>query len=230
MIKKYWKDLLSLVYPNICYNCNVSLVEGEEKICLRCFRDFPLTNYHQVQPNPLILMTSGIPKVKGAYCHMKFNKEGIAQKLLYELKYKGDTSMGLLLGEWFANYILDGINDVKLDAIIPVPLHKSKQRKRGYNQSEVLARGMQSVLGLPVFNDVLSRKKNISTQTKKSKVERWQNVDALYEVSNAEKLKGKRVLLLDDVITTGATISSATEVLSDSEVAEIYLGCIASGK
>jgi len=230
MMKKYWKDFLSLIYPDLCYNCEVALVEGEDKICLRCYRDFPLTNYHQVKPNPLMEMTAGNNKVKGAFCHMKFNKQGIAQKLLHELKYKNNALIGLLLGEWFANYVKDELSKAEIDAIIPVPLFKSKQRKRGYNQSEVIARGIKKVTGMSIMDDVLIRTKNVSTQTKKGKVERWQNVDALYEVVQQEKIEGKRVLLLDDVITTGATIGTAAEVLAESGVGEIYLGCIASGK
>ncbi|MEP2277706.1 MAG: ComF family protein [Reichenbachiella sp.] len=230
MIKKYWKDFISLIYPNVCYNCDVALVEGEERICLRCFRDFPLTQYHQMDPNPLIQMTSGNLKVKGAFCFMKFNKDGIAQKLLHELKYKNNAPIGLLLGEWFANYIKEEIEKAKIDAIIPVPLHKSKQRKRGYNQSEVIARGLNKITGIKVINDAMIRTKNVSTQTKKGKVGRWQNVDSLYKIEKNKDIKGKRVLLLDDVITTGATIGTAAEVLAESEVAEIYLGCIASGK
>ncbi|UXX80434.1 ComF family protein [Reichenbachiella carrageenanivorans] len=230
MIKKYWKDFLSLIYPNVCYNCDVALVEGEEKICLRCYRDFPLTKYHLTVPNPLVQMCSGNEKVKGAFCYMKFNKHGIAQLMLHELKYKGNISMGLALGQWFARYIQTELKEAEIDVIIPVPLHKAKQRKRGYNQSEVLARGMNKITGISIVRQALIRTKNVSTQTKKGKVERWQNVDDLYQVINAEQLEGKNVLLLDDVITTGATIAAAAEVLSVSGVGQIYLGCIASGK
>lgn len=230
MIKKYWKDFLSLIYPNVCYKCDVALVEGEEKICLRCYRDFPLSKYHLTEPNPLVQMCSGNVKVVGAFCYMKFNKQGIAQLMLHELKYKGNTSMGLVLGQWFARYIQAELKDAEIDVIIPVPLHKAKQRKRGYNQSEILARGMNKATGISIVNESLIRTKNVSTQTKKGKVERWQNVDELYAVVNPEVLEGKKVLLLDDVITTGATIAAAAEVLAESGVDKIYLGCIASGK
>ncbi|WP_420580475.1 ComF family protein [Reichenbachiella sp.] len=230
MMKKYLKDLLSLIYPNVCYNCDIALVEGEDKICLRCFRDFPLTNYHETDPNPLIQIAAGNEKVKGAFCYMKFNKEGVAQKLLHELKYKGNDTIGLLLGEWFAKYIEREISSLELDGIIAVPLHKAKRRKRGYNQSEVIAKGIQNVTGLKIFRDALIRTKNVSTQTKKGKVERWQNVDPLYQVVDNDSIIGKKVLLIDDVITTGATISMAAEALVGSGVDEIYFGCIASGK
>jgi len=230
MIKKYWKDFLSLLYPELCYNCDVALVEGEEKICLRCYRDFPLTNYHETEPNPLVQIAAGNEKVKGAYCYMKFNQHGVAQKLLHEVKYKGNSTIGVLLGEWFGKYIKRELDALELNVIIPVPLHKSKKRKRGYNQSELLAKGIQNVTGLKIMDGVLIRTRNVSTQTKKGKVERWQNVDSLYQVVDIESIKGKKVLLVDDVITTGATISMAAEVLGNGGVSEIYFGCIASGK
>ena len=153
MIKKYWKDFISLIYPDVCYNCNVALVEGEEKICLRCFRDFPLSHYHEATPNPLLQATSGNDKVKGAFCYMKFNKDGIAQKLLHELKYNNSLQMGLRLGEWFASYIKEELQKANINVIVPVPLHRSKQRKRGYNQSEVIARGISKVTGIQIIND-----------------------------------------------------------------------------
>ncbi|WP_422360939.1 ComF family protein [Reichenbachiella sp.] len=230
MIKKYWKDFLSLLYPELCYNCDVALVEGEDKVCLRCYRDFPLSNYHQSEPNPLVQIAAGNEKVKGGYCYMKFNKHGVAQKLLHEVKYKGNSAIGVLLGEWFGKYLEKELTTLELDGIIPVPLHKTKRRKRGYNQSEIIAKGIQNVTGLKILNEALIRTKNASTQTKKGKVERWQNVDSLYKVVDKESIERKKVLLIDDVITTGATISMAAEVLAESGVNEIYFACIASGK
>lgn len=206
-------------------------MEGEEIICLRCHRDFPLINYHNEDPNPLLEMCSGVPKIKGAFCYMKFNKNGIAQKLLYELKYQGNQEVGLMLGEWFNGHFDKYLRIAEIDAIIPVPIHSKKIKKRGFNQSEVIAKGMISYTeSIELLSHILIRTKNINSQTKKGKVERWLNVDDLYEVVDAEALKGKTVLLLDDVITTGATITMAAEVLATTEVKAIYLGCIASGK
>lgn len=230
MIKKYWNDFLSLLYPNLCYNCDVALVDGEDKVCLRCYRDFPLTNFHQTSPNPLVNMVAGNELVKGGFCYMKFNKNGIAQKLLHELKYNGNTSLGMLLGEWFGRYIEKELVALELNGIIPVPLRKSKQRKRGFNQSEVIAQGISKVSGLKILGDVMRRTRDVSSQTKKGKVDRWQNVNDLYQITDLESIINKKVLLLDDVITTGATIGMAAEVLCDAGVKEIYLGCIASGK
>lgn len=230
MIKKYCDDLISLIYPDTCYNCDVPLVDGEQKICLRCYRDFPLVQYHDSADNPLLQVTSSLLKVAGAFCYMKFNKDGVAQKLLHELKYKGNTPIGLVLGNWFAKHIENELKSAEVDYIIPLPLHRKKKRQRGFNQSEVIAKGMEKILGIPVLTDVLLRTTNSATQTQKGKVERWQNVESLYEVRNTEVIAGKNIFLVDDVITTGATIGSALEALDTTAVNQLYFGCIASGK
>lgn len=230
MIKKYFEDLLSLLYPNICYNCDTILVDGEEKICLRCYRDFPLALYHLSEQNPLLSITSGMMKIEDAFCYLKFNKQGIAQKLLHELKYKGDISIGLLLGQWFGNHIKNELLNAKIDFIIPLPLHRSRERSRGFNQSKIIARGMSKVSGISINEEVLFRTRSIATQTKKGKVDRWQNARSMYKVLDAEAIEGKNVLLVDDVVTTGATICSALEVLAKTNVNRLFFGCIASGK
>lgn len=230
MLKKYWKGFLSLLYPNNCLNCEVSLVEGEEIICLRCFNDIPKTNYHKSTPNPLMNSLTGNYQPTGAFAYMKFNKKGIAQKLLHELKYKGNSYVGIVLGEWFGAEMLKEMHLLKLDMIVPVPLHPSKRKTRGFNQAEMIAIGISNQLGVPVVTNQLNRVKNASTQTNKGKVERWKNVDALYELSDPSYFKEKSILLVDDVITTGATIGVAAELLADSGVKAIHLACVATGK
>lgn len=229
-MKKYWKNFLSLIYPDLCYGCDAALVPGEDKLCLRCYRDLPVTDHHKKTSNPLMQIECNSLKVKGAFCYLKFNKNGIAQMLLHELKYSDNVSIGRTLGKWFGRYIAAEIAETKIDYIIPLPMHKAKERRRGYNQSEVLARGIEEVTGVPVLNDVLIRAKNITSQTSKSRIERWQNTTNIYEIKNKEIISGKNVFLLDDVITTGATVGNALEVLSDTQTNDIYFGCIASGK
>ncbi|MEO9965843.1 MAG: ComF family protein [Reichenbachiella sp.] len=230
MLKKYWNDFISLIYPDICYNCEVALVPGEEKICLRCYRDFPLSEHHLSATNRLLEISTQVSKVRGAFCYMKFNKHGIAQKLLHELKYNGNTSLGICLGQWFGKYIYTELASAEIDYIIPLPLHKKKQRLRGFNQSEVIAQGMSEATGIKVLSGCLIRERNVSTQTKKGRVERWQNTDDIYAIKDADILKGKNIFLVDDVITTGATVGSALELLCTTGVSALYFGCIASGK
>ena len=230
MLKKYWNNFISLIYPKVCYHCETPLVEGEEIICLRCYRDFPLLYYHIQQPNPLLDMSSGVAKIRGAFGLMKLNTDGIAQKLLYELKYRGNIEVGLLLGECFYNHLYKNLQLAKIDSVIPVPIHRDKKRKRGYNQSDIIGKGICDLNKMELLDRVLIRKRNIGSQTKKGKVERWLNVNDLYEVKDPNQLKGRTVLLLDDVITTGATITMAAELLATTEVKAIYLGCIATGK
>ena len=230
MLKKHLKDFISLIFPNTCLNCNMSLVEGEEILCLRCFSDLPLTNYHLVKPNPVLEYYSTNLKVSDAFSFLKFESKGIAQKLLHQLKYKGYTDVGIKLGEWFAKHLNEEMAKAKVDFIVPNPLHRDKKRKRGFNQTEFIAIGMSHVLVIPVRSDMLIRTRNVSTQTKKEKVDRWKNMESLYKIIDPEKCRGKRILLIDDVITTGATIGAAAEVIAQSEVESIIIGCIATGK
>lgn len=160
---------------------------------------------------------------------MKFNKQGVAQKLLHELKYKGNTSIGFSLGQWFGRHIKNELYDAGIDYIIPLPLHKHKERIRGFNQSKIIAQGMNDALGISI-SEVLTRTRKASTQTKKGKVDRWQSVQSMYKLLDDNSLEGKNVFLVDDVITTGATICAALEVLAESGVNKVYFGCIASGK
>ena len=230
MFKKHLKDFLSLLFPNTCMHCNVTLVKGEELICLRCFADMPVTNYHLAKPNPVMVHFSAIDKVADAFSYLKYEKKGMATMLLHPLKYTGHTYVGIKLGEWFAGHLYKQMIKASIDMIIPVPLHKTKQRKRGYNQTDLIAIGMSNVLILPVKKNLLLRVKNVSTQTRKDKVERWQNAESLYAIPHPEKFKGKRVLLIDDVVTTGATIGAAAELIADTEVEAIFIACIATGK
>ena len=230
MLKKYWKGFLSLLYPNNCLNCETALIDGEEHICLRCFQDIPRTNYHKINPNPLLSSLTGNYQPAGAFAYMRFNKKGIAQILLHELKYKGNTSLGISLGEWFGADTLKELHLLNLDMIVPIPLHPKKRKIRGFNQAEMIANGLSSQIGVPVVVDELRRIRNVATQTKKGKVERWINVNDLYQLRGETFFSDKSILLIDDVITTGATIGVAAELLASSGTKAVYLACIATGK
>ncbi|GAB4238774.1 MAG: hypothetical protein Tsb0034_14570 [Ekhidna sp.] len=145
--------------------------------------------------------------------------------MLHQLKYNGKKELAYLIGTWFA----PGFSEIEFDMVIPVPLHKSKQRKRGYNQSEFFGRGFADSLNVPLHHDIITRIKATDTQTRKSKVERWGNLVNIYS-SVATNLDGKRVLVVDDVVTTGATIGMLCERLVEANVSEIHIAAIARGK
>jgi len=221
-------DWISTVYPANCINCSDILVKNENYLCTGCYLGLPRTNYHEKpDDNPLFNRFVHNPFVEEAYCLLHFNQGGVAQMLLHELKYKNRPNVGNFLGTIYAQ----DIKSLKLDydLILPVPIHWKKIKKRGYNQSDHIAEGLATELNIPVGKDYLVKSSLGSSQTKKTKVERWQNVASTFRIQKPSALVGKKILLVDDVITTGATVSELCEELIKCEVDRIGICAIASG-
>lgn len=226
--KEFLEDFISLVFPKICIHCSIPLVFQEEHICTSCRLSLPKTDYHLFNDNPLAQKFAFEPKVRAVSAYLYFNKGGIAQSLIHELKYKGNTEIGRMIGEWYGHDLKNA--GWMIDMIVPVPLHISKQKKRGYNQSEYFAMGLSEALSVPVENHVVRRIKKTLTQTRKSKVERWQNIESVYMVTDKAAIAGKNILVVDDVLTTGATIGELLTLLASYGVATLYVLTIAAGK
>lgn len=219
-------DLISLIYPETCLNCNETLISAEKFVCTSCKLDLPQTDDHLNRENALFRKFAYEELVNSASSYLHFTQGGIAQKLLHGLKYDGKHEIGVTLGEWYGRE-LSGC--VLPDLIVPVPIHQTKKRTRGYNQSDHFANGLSSALsGSTVREDLVSRKKKTSSQTRKSKVERWMNLDNVYS-EITEDLTGVSVMVVDDVITTGATIGMLCDKLKEANVMSIDIVCIARG-
>lgn len=223
-----WEDFVSLVFPKICIHCGIPLVKQEDHICTKCRLSLPKTDYHTFIDNPLKSKFVYEPKIKSVAAYLHFNKKGLAQSLIHHLKYKGEKDIGETLGRWYGHDLLDC--GWKLDLIIPVPLHVSKLRKRGFNQSEHFAIGLSETLEIPLDAQVVSRRVRTASQTRRSKVERWQNMESIYRVQTSMLLREKDVLVVDDVLTTGATIGELVSVLVDAGVRSVRILTIAAGK
>lgn len=222
------QDFIYLFFPNYCRGCEESLVKGERIICTRCMLDLPKSNYHLERDNPFYLKFSGRIPVKFVMTLFKFVKRGKVQHLLHALKYKNQPEIGVQLGRVYgADLVAEKYKD-QFDVIVPVPLHPSKRKKRGYNQSEEFGKGLSEVLEIPCTEKFLKRIKATSTQTRKSKLSRWENVSAVFEVQQEEELKGKRVLLVDDVVTTGATLEACGQKLLKAGCGDVSIACIAA--
>jgi ComF family protein len=219
-------DLISLIYPRTCLNCNETLISTENFICTSCKLDLPTTNDHLNHENELFQKFAYEPLIKTVSACLFYIKGGIAQKLIHALKYDGKSEVGLYIGKYYGRILSNYLDP---DIIIPVPLHYKKLRKRGYNQSASFARGLGEVFGnSEVHEELIYRIKNIESQTRKNKLSRWQNVDNIYsEVS--EDLSGKSAMVVDDVITTGATIGMLCEKLKEAKISTIHILCIARG-
>lgn len=222
------RDFMSLLYPNCCSACSMALVKGENLICSRCLLEMPQTQYHLDPGNDLKRRLEGRIPVQYVLGFLRFTKNGRIQNLLHNLKYRHQPEIGVALGKLYAQRLKDSGLTGYFDLIIPVPLHKSRLRKRGYNQSAKFAEGLSQTLGIPVEENILFRKSKTETQTRKNKLKRWENVSEVFGVVGLPSaIAGKHILLTDDVITTGATIEACAEVLIRNGCGKISVACIA---
>lgn len=213
MIAKIWNDFLSLIFPNVCALCGRSLIDGEEAICLQCLYRLPLTNFHNDRNNKVELRFFGKIDVQEASSLFYFNKGSDFRHLIHLLKYKDRKDIGETLGRFAAQELLKSKTFRDVDYIIPIPLHKKKERSRGYNQAESIAKGLSEVLNLPIDKQSVIRIKANKTQTRKNVLQRWQNVQEIFSLTDEAKLEGKHIMIVDDVLTTGATIESCAQEL-----------------
>ena len=209
-------DFMSLIYPRRCEACGNPLLRHEEFICSFCHVSLPRSNYHLLPENEILKLLAGRVPLKLASSVFVYEKKGRVQGMLHAIKYQDQKELGAYLGRLYASgasekAVFDGI-----DVIVPIPLHRKKLRSRGYNQSEWFARGLSEALQKPLDTHSLVRVAHTSTQTRKKKYERWENVEGIFELTDPVPLAGKHVLLVDDVITTGATIEAAWLALQRS--------------
>lgn len=221
-------DFISLFFPKYCLSCDNALVKGEMMICTLCMLEMPQTDYHKSPENPLSRRLSYRIPVKHAMALFKFSKSGRVQHLLHQLKYRNHPEIGVMLGEFYGEK-MRGESGVRsdVDLIIPIPLHPARKRKRGYNQSAKFAEGLSERLEVPFTDDLLERRIKTETQTRKSKLSRWENISGVFGLKVPESIKGKKVLLVDDVITTGSTLEACSQVLIEQGCQELSIACIA---
>ncbi len=223
-------DLLSLFFPKVCFTCGTPLSKTEEHICLHCLSDLPKTDYHCAtvpEENSINRKFYGKVQLRYVLAYLKFFKKGKVQRLLYQFKYGNRPQIGNQLGYYYGMELKAHGYGEHFDLILPVPLHASRLRSRGYNQSDRFAEGLSLALGLPWSSKTLSRRYKSETQTRKSRVQRWQNVAHIFQVLQVEALKDKRILLVDDIITTGATVEACAQVLLEAGVKELSVAAIA---
>lgn len=219
-------DLIGLLFPQVCSACGNGLLKDEEVLCTHCCVDLPFARYFGQPDNPVSKLLWGRVEFETAGAGFIYKSGSNLQKMIHQLKYRNGKDVGTFLGKLIGIELMTVpfVND--LDVVVPVPLHPSKKRKRGYNQAALIAAGIGEVTGVPVKEDVLKRKGYTKTQTKRNRIDRWQNVDGIFELNN-KSVTGQNVLLVDDVITTGATIEACARTLNKAVDTRIHIATVA---
>lgn len=221
-------DFLSLIFPRCCAGCQKVLLKQERSICMVCLANLPHTNYHHDVENPVSEKFIGAIDVKYAFSFLKFIKGGLTQRLIHQLKYEGNEDIGELLGKLYGMALRNAHFHDKFDLILPVPLHKNKLRQRGYNQCDAIVRGLSESVGIEFNTSILVRKiENVSQTKTQGKLERRENVDGIFDVIDQSILGGKNILLVDDVLTTGATLESCAQPILASNCKSLSIATIA---
>lgn len=222
------EDFISLFYPRYCRGCSNGLVKGEDLICTHCLLEMPKSYYHLQQDNPFYQKFRGRLPVKHVMTLFKFVKESRVQHVLHALKYKQQPELGEMLGRVYGQDLLEADYLNSFDLIVPVPLHASRRKLRGYNQSEEFGKGLSQILAVPCDDGYMERLARTETQTHKTKLSRWENVNQIFRVVDHHSIAEKRVLLVDDVVTTGATLEACGTALLLAGCRELSIACIAA--
>ncbi len=205
-------DLYNILLPDLCVACGTPLVEMERVICLRCLYDLPRTRFESYQDNPVARLFWGRVPVEHASAYFLYRKGSRFRTLIQALKYGGRTDIGREIGRLMGLELMDTAFS-GTDLILPVPLHRSRRLRRGYNQCDPVCEGLSQVLGIPYHTQLLERPLRSVTQTGKSRYARWTNVEGIFRARDPERLAGRHLLLVDDVVTTGSTLEACAEAI-----------------
>lgn len=224
---KIVNDINTVLLPTVCFGCNAHLNRGEQHLCTVCRNHLPITDYTFNEENPIDRIFYGRIPIKKASSFLFFTENGIVQRLIHHLKYRKQEQIGGFLGDWYGQILKENQFLDEIDLVIPVPLHKKKLKKRGYNQVTVFAKRLAHILGAEYRDDILIKTANTKTQTTKGRIGRWQSNRALYTITGSSLLKNKSILLVDDVITSGATMEICAKALQEATATTIYITSMA---
>jgi ComF family protein len=221
------KNFAALAFPDTCCACGTILFAQETHLCLHCRALLPKTRFHKDRENQLTKIFWGRLQLETGTSLYYFQKGGKVQRLIHQFKYKGNTKLGFYLGQLLGRSIKSSSHYKDIDCIIPVPLHPKRERRRGFNQSAVIAGGIASSLSVSCPTHLLVRKEYTETQTRKNRFNRWQNVAEVFETPEPDALINRSVLLVDDVITTGSTLESCAQKLLAIKGVRVWIATLA---
>ncbi|MFC4262628.1 ComF family protein [Ferruginibacter yonginensis] len=226
MFKNLLTSVTHLFYPHICNGCGTDALSNQQLLCIQCINDLPYTYFEPVPQNPIEHIFTGRLAINAATAGFYFAKGAIMQQLMHELKYKSNKEIGIYLGSLLGEQLLQSNRFNNIDYLIPLPMFKDKEYKRGYNQATVICEGLQSKMNIPILHNTVIRSHYTETQTKKSRTARWDNVSESFKVQHPATLKGKHILLVDDVITTGATLEACAQKIYTVENVQISIATL----
>lgn len=225
--KEIIQSLSHIFFPHVCVGCGSDLISEEQMLCIQCISQLPVTNFQLHNNNPVEKIFWGRANISSASCQYYFTKSSILQHILHQFKYKGKKDIGIYFGRVMGNSLCQSNRFNTVDALVPMPLFASRQKRRGYNQAGVLCEGISSIMNIPVLDNVIERVVATTTQTQKNRIERWQNISGKFELQNENVLINKHLLLVDDVITTGATLDACANTLLKVEGVQVSIATLA---
>ncbi|APG60611.1 ComF family protein [Christiangramia salexigens] len=220
-------DFINLLYPSVCHICEAELLKNEEIICTSCLHDLPVTRYHLDNENPVKKVFYGRVKIEKATALLHFRKKAGVQQLIHDLKYRGHKEIGVYFGKWIGTELAENPEFRSIDIVLPVPLHKSKLKQRGYNQVEEFGREIAKKLNIPYYDDILLKVNATQTQTLKGRISRWGKIEETLCIQNPEKAAGKHILIVDDLVTTGATLEACAHKVLEIPGTKVSVATIA---
>lgn len=224
-VKEIKESVLHLFFPHICTGCGSDILNVESALCMRCVDAMPETNFELHPDNPVEKSFWGRLPLIGATAQFYFTKESLMQHLMHQFKYKGNRELGIQLGRMMGEQIMNS-GRFHADALVPLPLFPAKEKRRGYNQATVLCQGMAERMKIPILDKAITRPQHTETQTKKGRIERWKNMEGKFILSDPAAIKNKHLLLVDDVVTTGATLEACGNELLKAENVRLSLATL----
>ncbi|MCF3110865.1 ComF family protein [Niabella sp. CC-SYL272] len=212
-LQQAWSAFTHLFYPHICAGCGSDALPAGSELCLSCIYGLPVTDFEMNAGNPVEKIFAGRLRIEAASAHCYFSKRSAIQHMLHQLKYGGNQALGRQLGMLLGTGLMQSARFKDIGLLVPMPLFAARERRRGYNQAAVLCGGIAAVTGIPVCTTLIYRTAATESQTKKSRVDRWNNMQGKFSVPDASVAVNQHLLLVDDVVTTGATLEACGSVL-----------------
>ena len=212
-ISKYLFALQHVFFPHYCTGCGADFIRTDEFLCSKCNHQLPYTRFLELEQNPVDKIFNGRLQIEAAGALCYFTKTGIMQHILVQLKYRNNKNAGYFLGRLLGHALKHSTRYQSIDLIIPMPLHPKKEYQRGYNQASVIGEGIRSVWNKPMITDAVIRLVYTRSQTKESRNSRWENMEGIFRVILPKLLLNKHILLIDDVVTTGASLEACGDAI-----------------